>query len=454
MGAGASSADVAARVAEASPSDVAAAIAALSAEERSKVRAALNSNDAEGKLTELVATSTPASSRKYFDVYELLASVESGAIAPLRGRWVVELEARGGKLQRRQDLPPEAFWSADELRRVALALGDAFGVLFVALSYRWLSRAHPDPDGFHLKIVAAVAGLYLNLAGHNGGSEFPSALTQAFTSHGLGEADFALFWDFASLHQEPRVGEQSSLFKLGLQSSNVWYGHERSVCWMQSELPAGFGGVAYDASGWCFVEAAISAAVKPSVQRLDLGLRTDRAMGCVYGHKSIVPDAQLTHVCMRGRLPPPTPEKVERLLRTEKTFTNSSDVAKVAALYAAFFDEVVRATELHFRAVGWTVAEAAELCEALPRFRALTSLDVSENKLGDAGVSVICQAVQSNKEIKLASLNVSRNEIGPEGAKAVAAMAAVAASLTEVRQARASHSHFHTHRLLVAPLDR
>ena len=83
------------------------------------------------------------------------------------------------------------------------------------------------------------------------------------------------------------------------------------------------------------------------------------------------PDCMLACVCMRGRLPPPTPEKVERLLRTEKTFTNSSDVAKVAALYAAFFDEVVRATELNFRAVGWTGAEAAELCEALPRFRAI-----------------------------------------------------------------------------------
>ena len=28
---------------------------------------------------------------------------------------------------------------------------------------------------------------------------------------------------------------------------------------MQSELPAGFAGVAYEMSGWCFVEAAISA---------------------------------------------------------------------------------------------------------------------------------------------------------------------------------------------------
>ena len=43
---------------------------------------------------------------------------------------------------------------------------------------------------------------------------------------------------------------------------------------------------------------------------------------------------------------------------------------------------------------------------------------------------MICEAVQSNKETKLASLNVGRNEIGPAGAKSVAAMAAVIASLT------------------------
>jgi len=101
----------------------------------------------------------------YFDVETLLASVESGAIAAVKGTWLVGLHKRGGRLSRRQDLPPEAFWSAGELKRVALALGDDFGVLFVALSYRWLTKEHPDPDGFHLGIVAAVAELYLNLRG-------------------------------------------------------------------------------------------------------------------------------------------------------------------------------------------------------------------------------------------------------------------------------------------------
>ena len=97
------------------------------------------------------------SSHDYFDVDALLASVESGAIAPLRGSWLVKLHEQGGRLKRRQDLAPEAFWSAADLRKAARKLGKEFGVLFVALSYRWLTKDHPDPNGFHLAIVAAVA---------------------------------------------------------------------------------------------------------------------------------------------------------------------------------------------------------------------------------------------------------------------------------------------------------
>ena len=147
-----------------------------------------------------------ASPSTYFEVDALLASVESGAIAPLRGRWLVGLHERGGRLKRRQDMPAEAFWSAAELRRLAARLGDGFGVLFVALSYRWLSRQHPDPDAFHLAIVAAVAKRYLGLAGESFLREM-SPLLRAFESAGLDEpADFALFWDFSSLHQPPRLG--------------------------------------------------------------------------------------------------------------------------------------------------------------------------------------------------------------------------------------------------------
>ena len=62
----------------------------------------------------------------------------------------------------------------------------------------------------------------------------------------------------------------------------------------------------------------------------------------------------------------------------------------------------------------------------------LTALDLSSNNLEDEGVSAVCEAIQSNKETKLTSLNLGDNEIGPVGANAVAAMVVVTGSLTSI----------------------
>ena len=94
--------------------------------QRPKTEAGAGARDAE--------TSRAALRPPHFGPEALLASVESGAIAPLRGSWLVDLEARGGRVQRRQDLPPEAFFPADELRRLVEALGDDYGLLYVGLS--------------------------------------------------------------------------------------------------------------------------------------------------------------------------------------------------------------------------------------------------------------------------------------------------------------------------------
>ena len=62
----------------------------------------------------------------------------------------------------------------------------------------------------------------------------------------------------------------------------------------------------------------------------------------------------------------------------------------------------------------------------------LTSLTLQRNSLKDEGVSAVCEAVQSNKETKLASLDLRNCSFGPAGAKSVAAMAAVTGSLTKI----------------------
>ena len=61
-----------------------------------------------------------------------------------------------------------------------------------------LSKDHPDPDGFHLAAVAAVAKLYLDGSDEYKGAK-GSPLAAAFNKAGLSEdaTDFALFWDFA-----------------------------------------------------------------------------------------------------------------------------------------------------------------------------------------------------------------------------------------------------------------
>ena len=73
-----------------------------------------------------------------------------------------------------------------------------------------------------------------------------------------------------------------------------------------------------------------------------------------------------------------------------------------------------------------------QLAAALGVNGSLTALDLSHNNLKDGGVSAVCEAIQSNKETKLSSLNFGYNGIGPVGANAVAAMVAATGSLTKM----------------------
>ena len=86
------------------------------------------------------------------------------------------------------------------------------------------------------------------------------------------ELDCAIFWDYASLYQPPRTPEQESLFLKGRQQVGVWYGHSLTQTWIQSALPPGYEATLspYANSGWGFVEATLSSAIKPRDKTLDI----------------------------------------------------------------------------------------------------------------------------------------------------------------------------------------
>jgi len=80
----------------------------------------------------------------------------------------------------------------------------------------------------------------------------------------------------------------------------------------------------------------------------------------------------------------------------------------------------------------YTAEGITAIADALRVNGRLTALDLSFNDLEDEGLSAVCEAIQSNKETKLASLDMSGNHIGPVGAKSVAAMVAVTGGLTSI----------------------
>ena len=359
---------------------------------------------------------------KYFDPEALLESIANGSIALVRGRWVVAHAETNGKLMRRQDLPPEAFFTVEELRKLVAALGDDWGLLFVAISYRWLTAIHPDPDAFHLNIIAKVAKLYIK-AEKSWGVASCSPLVDAFERAGYSrdEADFGLMWDFISLHQKPvgsgeRTDEEAALFKLGLGALPIWYGHAETVMWMQPDLPDGFGermaglGLAetYEGSGWCFVESSVSAGVKHGDRRLNLSLRTERAMGCAYGNDFIVTRNCLNRVCSAQRPPPRDPEWVAQELRTAKKFTGKGDVPVVEAMYRDYFEGVAStAIVLNFSELQWGDAEAATLALVLSHYACIVTLDLSRNQIGIDGAQHLGKALESNstlQELKYAAV--------------------------------------------------
>lgn len=176
--------------------------------------------------------------RKVFD--ERMAEIEGalpdvladGTIRVVSTQWLLKRPARY-ILQRRQDLEDAAFLP------VAQAVQLLRAKRLAALSYRWLSREHPDPDAFHLEKVrkclatrgaASVAGIIV---------------------------------DFASLPQKDANGQRTpaeqATFAKGLGVMANVYASPNTLVLQQKALPSdGETRVPYERSGWCTFEESVA----------------------------------------------------------------------------------------------------------------------------------------------------------------------------------------------------
>ena len=86
--------------------------------------------------------------------------------------------------------------------------------------------------------------------------------------------------------------------------------------------------------------------------------------------------------------------------------------------------------ELRYKRLG--PGDAKLLAPELLVMASLTKILVDGNELGDAGTTILCNALRESTVTKVQELGLTNNQIGPEGARAVAAMAAVVASITHI----------------------
>ena len=93
--------------------------------------------------------------------------------------------------------------------------------------------------------------------------------------------------------------------------------------------------------------------------------------------------------------------------------------------------EPVESLNLSHKGLG--LASAIVIASLVCDNASVTKVLVRVNSLGDEGATILCDALRESKVTNVQELDLSQNRIGPEGAKAVAAMAAVVASLTSVR---------------------
>ena len=404
---------------------------------------------------------------------DLLAYVESGAIAPLRASYAIELAKSGKTLVRRQALPERAFWTAEDLGGMLDKLTELFGaedaerrfaLLFVAVSCHWFDSDHPDPDGFHLSAIAQLAHSYTS---DPGGSAAAAAATpsdgasssameatvrsEVLEPLGL-KPDCVLLWDFACVPTREN-GYDGPIAERGEWSEDAraallfWLAHPRIALWMQTDAPRdGVRGLPeyaarkYAASGWCCAERSIGELAKAEALRLDLAGRPPLPpLSAASGAPP--PFRYLRAVCASRRRPPRTPEAFAAFLGDGKSpllggggpalFDAAADATLASRLYADAFRLVSqRATALDWHGLQWSPADVSAMLDAMPAYGRCVSLDVSCGTLGSGAAAALPRALGALPQ--LASLCAAGNWVGDAAAAELAEALRSASSLTSL----------------------
>ncbi len=379
---------------------------------------------------------------RYFGVDALLESIESAAVAPLRGRYLVAAFKDGRRVERRQDMPPEAFWSAEELKGLFQKLKALptlntkqaerrFLTLFHAFSGPELADGHCDPDRHHLETISKVARARLQKLTDDTPGAPNSPHNAVFVPLGVPEdTDCAIFWAFCSLHQprshgDDRTVEQRRLFAAGQRATDVWFGHEKTSVWLQTLLPANYDGPPFEQCGQCACDLWMSTLVSKadSAGCLDLGQVCNEPTFGTMTYTDLKKKS-----LMRPRPPLAAGEVAGRLpaLRFTSDFDREVRFEIYQLLSASVFSSrrqllfTPKALKLQ-PGEHWSISEFGTLTRALPHFNSCQLLDFERHQMGNEACKMLAKALADKVCMPvLETLRMCNCKVGDLGGQAIA----------------------------------
>ena len=347
--------------------------------------------------------------------------IRSGAYAFVCAEWLVRFAERfaGRKpLPKRQDLPPDAFMSLEELK----AAGSPYELLPIfVVSGPWLLPSHPDPRGDFVRLIArALKPLMAN-----------------------GQR-YAVFWDWFSMLQAAD-SQNSSLDPdekatqtEALAGLPTLYSHPFVTVLQLTELPADYpdgkdadgkqiwdlptGGhtSTYFNRGWCWTETMW---VSWSGKRpLDLG----RLAVSKEPHVDRRTLFKLAY-SPEALLAPLSPPEYKAELTTKSFLHVKEDEPFLLSTYSKAFEaHFSSARKIEYSDAGWGEEEVLQLCRVLSSGVApkLEWLHLVDNKINDAAMRELAEMIgKSNSPVP----NVSAVALDGNPGNATPVLAALAA---------------------------
>lgn len=252
---------------------------------------------------------------------------------------------------------------------------DLYGEFCLAVSYSWIARGDPDPDGYHLQRLQHV-------------------VTQATSCVEVGDVEVGVFIDYLSLHQLPRQPQEEALFRKALASMDVIYGHYYISVLVMHGLPLHVRPRAAQ-RGWPLFEVSVACLM---TKHLNSRIwKFDDAFVPTDGE-----DLELFNVDCRyfsEKPAPVTPHDFERLLE-ERVFTNGrTDRDVVQALYKGVFSTTSGEDSLDYPGVGANDEWVRRFLRTWPYWKHAKILWLNGNPgISDEGALLVSQMCARDQE--------------------------------------------------------